>query len=52
VPTALTLVDATTTSTGAMVGIYRPAGRPEYDSVMLERDGDVVRDSASRRSAL
>jgi hypothetical protein len=33
-----------------MVGVYRPAGRPEFGSVALERDGDVVRDSASRRS--
>jgi dihydrofolate reductase len=48
VPTALTLVDSTTTSAGAMVGIYRPAGRPEYGSVGLERDGDIVRDSALR----
>jgi dihydrofolate reductase len=51
-PTALTLVDATTTSTGATVGIYRPAGRPEFGAVAVERDGDVVRDSASRRSGV
>lgn len=51
-PTALTLVDATTTKAGAMVGVYRPVGRPEFGSVQLERDGDVVRDSASRRSGL
>lgn len=46
VPTALASVDTTTTSTGAIVGVYRPAGRPEYGSVALERDGDIVRDSA------
>lgn len=48
VPTAMTLVDSTTTSRGAIVGVYRPAGRPEYGSVALERDGDIVRDSALR----
>jgi dihydrofolate reductase len=52
VPKALTLVDSTTTSAGAMVGIYRPAGRPEFGSVALEQDGDVVRDSATRRAGL
>jgi dihydrofolate reductase len=48
VPTALTLVDSTTTSTGTMVGVYQPAGRPECGTVALERDGDIVRDSALR----
>jgi dihydrofolate reductase len=47
-PTALTLVESTTTSSGAIVGVYRPAGRPEYGAVALERDGDIVRDSALR----
>ena len=51
-PTALTLVDTTTTGSGAMVHVYRPAGKPEYGSVVLEQDGAVVRDSLSKRAGL
>jgi dihydrofolate reductase len=52
VPTALTLVESTTSATGAMVGIYRPAGRPDYGTVALERDGEIVRESGSRKAGI
>jgi hypothetical protein len=30
--------------------IYRPSGEPEYGSVALEQECDVVKDSASRQA--
>jgi dihydrofolate reductase len=35
-PTAMRLVDTTTTSTGVIVATYQPAGRPSYGSFALE----------------
>jgi dihydrofolate reductase len=49
-PTALTLIDTKTTSRGVVVHIYQPAGKPEYGSVALEREGDIVTDSLSRQA--
>jgi dihydrofolate reductase len=46
-PTALELVDTKTTSTGVAVHIYQPAGKPEYGSVALKREGDIVTDRLS-----
>jgi dihydrofolate reductase len=37
VPTALTLVDTKTTSTGVTIHVYQPAGKPVYGSFALER---------------
>ncbi len=36
VPTALKLVDTRTTSTGVVIHVYRPAGRPVYGSFALD----------------
>lgn len=36
-PTALRLVDTKTTSTGVVVHVYQPAGRPTYGSVALDQ---------------
>jgi hypothetical protein len=36
VPKALRLVDTTITSTGCIVAVYRPAGRPEFGSFLLD----------------
>jgi dihydrofolate reductase len=52
VPTALKLVDTMTTSSGAVVHVYEPAGKPGYGSVALERDGDAVTDSLSRKAGM
>jgi len=49
-PTALTLIDTKTTSRGVVVHVYQPAGKPEYGSVALEREGDIVTDSLSRQA--
>jgi dihydrofolate reductase len=37
VPSALTLVDSRTTSTGVVVTTYRPAGKPSYGSFALDQ---------------
>jgi dihydrofolate reductase len=50
VPTALRLVDTKTTGSGVVLHIFRPAGKPKHSSVVLEQDGDVVRDSVSGRA--
>jgi dihydrofolate reductase len=52
VPSALTLVSATTTTGGAIVGTYRPAGRPTYGSAALVEEYGVVRDAYSRQAGL
>jgi len=49
-PTAMKLVDAQLTRSGAVVHVDQPAGRPEYGSVLLEGDGIVVQDSISRKA--
>lgn len=51
IPTALKLIETTTTSRGVVVHIYQPAGRPEYGSVVLEEQGDIVTDSLSRQAS-
>jgi riboflavin biosynthesis pyrimidine reductase len=48
-PTALELVDTKSTSSGVVVHIYQPAGKPAYGSVALEREGDIVTDRLSWR---
>lgn len=50
-PTALKLIDTKTTSRGVVAHVYQPSGKPEYGSVALEREGDVVKDSVSRQDA-
>jgi dihydrofolate reductase len=35
-PTALRLVDTKTTSTGVVIHVYQPAGKPVYGSFALE----------------
>lgn len=52
VATALTLVDTKVIDGGAVVHVYRPAGAPQYGSVLLEDDGDVTRDSLSHKAGL
>ncbi|WP_188192122.1 dihydrofolate reductase family protein [Nonomuraea sp. SYSU D8015] len=52
VPTALTLVERTSTPSGAMVGVYQPAGRPRYGMAALEEHDGVVRDTFSRQAGL
>jgi hypothetical protein len=42
-PTALELIDTKTTSRGVVVHTYQPSGKPQYGSVTLEQEGDVVR---------
>jgi dihydrofolate reductase len=37
--------------TGVAVHIYRPSGRPRYGSATPQKEGDVVKDSASRQTA-
>jgi dihydrofolate reductase len=37
VPSALTLLDTRTTSTGVVVNTYRPAGKPSYGSFALDQ---------------
>jgi dihydrofolate reductase len=49
-PTAFKLIDTETTSRGVAVHVYQPAGKPDYGSVMLDREGDVVTDSLSRQA--
>jgi dihydrofolate reductase len=50
-PAALELIDTKTTSRGVVAHIYQPSGKPEYGSVALEQEGDVVTDSLSRQAA-
>jgi dihydrofolate reductase len=49
-PAALELIDTKTTSSGVVVHIYQPAGKPEFGSVVPEREGDVVTDHLSRQA--
>jgi dihydrofolate reductase len=49
-PVALSLIDTKITSRGVVVHVYRPSGRPEYASVALDQEGEVVKDSASRQA--
>jgi hypothetical protein len=49
-PTALRLIDTKTTSRGVVVHVYQPAGKPEYGSAALEREGDIVTDSLRRQA--
>jgi dihydrofolate reductase len=49
-PTALELVDTKTTSRGVVVHVYRSSGTPDYGSVALDQEGDVVTDSLSRQA--
>ena len=51
-PTALELVDIKTLSRGGVIHVYRPAGKPQFGSVLLEGDGAEVRDSLSKKSGL
>ncbi len=50
-PTALELIDTKTTSRGVVVQVYRSAGKPDYGSVALDQEGDIVTDSLSRQAA-
>jgi dihydrofolate reductase len=52
VPTALKLIDTRTTSSGVVLHVYQPSGKPEYGAVALEQDGAVVRDSLSRQAGM
>jgi dihydrofolate reductase len=49
-PSALELVDTKTTSRGVAVHVYRSSGTPDYGSVALDQEGDVVTDSLSRQA--
>ena len=49
-PTALELIDTKTTSRGVVAHIYQPSGKPEYGSVALKQEDDVVKDSVSRQA--
>jgi hypothetical protein len=49
-PTALELIDTSTTSRGVVVHVYQASGKPDYGSVALEQESDVVTDSLSRRA--
>jgi dihydrofolate reductase len=51
-PTALKLIDTKTTSRGVVAHIYRPSGKPQYGSVTVKQEGDVVKDPASRQRAV
>ena len=48
-PTALELIDTTTTSRGVVVRVYQASGKPVCGSVLLEEEGDVVKGVASSR---
>jgi dihydrofolate reductase len=50
-PAALELIDTKTTSRGVVAHMYRPSGKPEYGSATAEPEGEIVKDSASRRTA-
>jgi dihydrofolate reductase len=49
-PAALKLADIKTTSTGVVIHIYQPAGKPEYSSFTLE-EPHRERDQRARQAA-
>jgi dihydrofolate reductase len=52
VPTAFKLIDTKTTSSGIVIHVYQPAGKPQYGSVDLDQEGGVVRDSLSKKAGM
>lgn len=42
-PTALELIDTTTTSRRVVVHVYRASGKPDYGSVRLTKEDEVIR---------